>query len=117
MRILESVNILLSKWPCHKIPDRCLVIGGVSLRICSRCFGIVVGIVVGLFLTGFGAITFDTKWEALMLVIPLLIDAGTQEAKLRVSNNLLRLATGFFGGVGGLLFLASWIKQDLGVLF
>jgi uncharacterized membrane protein len=85
---------------CHQLPSRCLWIFGSNMGLCSRCFGIFLGLfLIGVYYGIKGKIKIYWK-ISIIFVIPLLIDGITQIIGLRQSNNLLRLATGFLFGLG-----------------
>ena len=83
---------------CHRKPDRCLIIFGHRSFLCSRC----TGIVLGLMATSTFALLRITMPStiALTLTLPMLIDGFSQLFGLRISNNILRLTTGFLFAVG-----------------
>jgi len=99
----------LPKWVCHQIPERCFVINGKHMPLCSRCFGLYSSMVIG-FLTSliFNLGTLFNKKEMLIIgfiiCFPLALDGITQLFKWRESNNIIRFITGilagFFCGVG-----------------
>lgn len=83
---------------CHQRPDRSFFWRGRQIPICARCFGLTIGAVsVPLYL--------HNQYLALAMIIVMLLDGGSQALRLRESNNLLRVATGFGCaiGLGGLL--------------
>jgi uncharacterized membrane protein len=96
------------------MPSRSIVFGSWQIPVCSRCLGIILGMLVGIAIAPFGLL--HVRWYALVLTIPLFIDGGTQQMGLRVSNNFLRLITGLFFGVGMGLFVVLWVLRDIAVL-
>jgi uncharacterized membrane protein len=87
---------------CHHDPDRSVPFFGLEKYFCSRCLGIILGAVAGICLR---VLHIQIPLlVALALMIPLVVDGGTQALDLRMSNNYLRLATGFLCGLGILLF-------------
>lgn len=90
---------------CHRKPERCLTIFGRKSFLCSRCTGIVLGLIAALAFAPL-RITMPSAM-ALTLILPMLIDGFSQFFGLRVSNNLLRLATGFLFPIG---FLSLLVK-------
>ena len=86
---------------CHQLPTRCLRICGLPMGLCSRCFGIYLGLfIAGLYLTGERQMPKGIYLKSITLVTPLLIDTFTQLLKLRTSNNDMRLLTGLMFGLG-----------------
>lgn len=108
------VNFLLRKFPCHRMPERSLRIGSWQMPLCSRCFGITLGFLIGLSIGCLGY--FSSRWIGIMFLIPLLIDAGTQQMGCRTSNNALRVVTGLLGGMGVGIFLLLWCAGDITLL-
>lgn len=93
---------------CHRLPDRSLTINGYTLPICARCTGIVMGSILSIIMIYFN-ITFSIM-TCLILLIPLIVDGGTQYLNYRLSNNSLRLATGILFGIGYIPLLNSFIQ-------
>ena len=84
---------------CHQLDARSFYIDGFKMAVCSRCFGIYLGIF-------FGAILYPILPKKnlhprllLIFLFPLALDGGTQLLGLRTSNNSLRLFTGLLFGI------------------
>jgi uncharacterized membrane protein len=84
---------------------------GLEIRLCSRCSGYVMGLIFALIglrvldLSNFFSLTI--YYQILFsstLSIPMICDWLTQSWGLRNSNNQIRLITGFFLGIGTLLY-------------
>lgn len=80
--------------------------GRTKLYLCSRCSGMILGIVMSIFFTHLVQQIFDAKFssEVALLItiifpIPGLIDWGTQKLSSRTSTTESRLLTGFIIGV------------------
>ncbi|MEI7999021.1 MAG: DUF2085 domain-containing protein [Candidatus Omnitrophota bacterium] len=115
LRSSIAVFDVLFRWfPCHRMPSRSIVLGSWHVPVCSRCFGIILGLPVGIAIASLGFL--HIRWYALILTVPLFIDGGTQQMGMRVSNNLLRLMTGWLFGVGMGLFVILWILRDIAVI-
>lgn len=93
---------------CHGIPERCLVVFGSTMPVCSRCIGIYAGAIVGI-----GAALLLRRRlpgiVAALAVLPLAIDGVTQALGIRESTNAIRFATGFVAGAA----LLCWVIQSL----
>ena len=89
---------------CHRIPNRCLTIHGKTMPICSRCLGLIIGGIVSLFAIFFISFSYILLFLSPLLFLPLIFDGFTQLAKIRESNNILRLVTGLLAGIGIVLF-------------
>jgi len=96
---------------CHQLPSRCLWIFGSNMGLCSRCFGIYLGIfLIGIYLGIKAKIKINLKVSTIFM-IPLLIDGITQSIGLRQSDNLLRFVTGFLFGLGiGSIFYPLYFR-------
>jgi uncharacterized membrane protein len=90
---------------CHRKPERCLTILGRRSFLCSRCTGNVLGFIAAWAFALF-RITMPSAM-AFTLTLPMLIDGFSQFFGLRVSNNVIRLATGFLFPIG---FLSLLVK-------
>jgi len=80
--------------------------GRTKLYLCSRCSGMIIGIIMSIFFTHLVQQIFDTQFssEVALLItiifpIPGLIDWGTQKLLFRTSTTESRLLTGFIIGV------------------
>jgi len=80
--------------------------GRTKLYLCSRCSGMVIGIIMSIFFTHIVQQIIDTQFSsevALFIIIifpiPGLIDWGTQKLLYRTSTTESRLLTGFIIGV------------------
>jgi len=99
---------LIGSLVCHQLPDRTLWIGGYYLPVCARDTGAYVG-----FLVGYSLLPMRRKHSAgppslliiLMMLAPMVFDAGTQWIGLRTSTNEVRLFTGLLFGIGLAPFL------------
>lgn len=82
---------------CHRKPERCFNFFGMNKYLCSRCWGILFGTLIAIFLYSIG---FKVSIEyAIILMIPLIVDGFSQELKIRESNNVLRFITGILFGI------------------
>ena len=93
---------------CHQIANRSYFINGNEMPFCSRDTGLFLGLVVG-----FGAVLF-VRYRihpvlALLGLVPIGIDGGLQLVTSYVSNNPLRLITGFIAGAASAMLLAHFI--------
>ena len=95
-----------------------------SLRICSRCFGVVIGFIIFSTLTVFLPLQFFTRLQlhfqilfCVSLALPAIFDWVTQTWNLRESNNKIRMITGLLEA-GGAVFLwlipiLLWVKISI----
>lgn len=77
---------------CHHLSDRSIHFFGIERVLCARCFGVLIGFFIGLFLFFIGIRV--PLVIALIMISPLIIDGFTQLFELRESNNFLRFSSG-----------------------
>ncbi len=80
--------------------------GRTKIYLCSRCSGMVIGIILSVFFTHLFQIIVNPQFSSelafiviIIFPIPGLIDWGTQKLLLRISTTETRLFTGFFIGI------------------
>ena len=93
---------------CHQIADRSFHIEGYPLAVCSRCFGIYSGYVLGLVVYPFSRPLTRTEtprriWLLLALA-PLAIDFAGDWAGVFDNTMLSRALTGLMAGAAGAFF-------------
>jgi uncharacterized membrane protein len=102
---------------CHQKAERCFLIFGHPMAVCSRCFAVYSSfLTVGL---AFGAWRSLTKrrwveiplWSMGVLALPMALDGLTQLAGLRESTQLLRTITGTLVGAGMGLFVYPFLGR------
>ena len=96
---------------CNQLPKRCLFIYTSPMALCARCFFIY----LALFITGIVLLKNKINkiyWRiSLILILPCIIDGGTQYLGFRLSNNVLRSITGGLAGIGlGLIFFPLYFR-------
>ena len=87
---------------CHQLPERTLWVGGHYLPVCARDTGAYMGLLLGYFLLPLRrkeAVGPPNLWITSLLIMPMILDAGTQWIGLRTSTNELRLFTGLSFGI------------------
>ncbi len=85
---------------CHHLPERSIKFFGIEKYLCSRCFGLVVGLIIGLL---FKYLITPIPFSAgIILMLPLIIDGATQFFGWRKSNNFLRFTTGILFSFGAM---------------
>lgn len=81
---------------CNKKPNRAPKLFGHPFILCWRCTGILIGGIISMM------VPLSRNYLLfLFLVLPLLIDYGTQWLKWRESTNILRAITGVLCGFAG----------------
>lgn len=94
---------ILFRVMCHGLESRCLILWDTPMPICSRCFAIYGGILLGV--VAFAAISALRSRPLPLaglaaLVVPLALDGISQAAGFRESVNELRTLTGLLAGSG-----------------
>ena len=82
---------------CHRRKDRSIPFFGLEKIFCSRCIGMLLGVIGGVSLIVIGQKIPLAIGVALCL--PLIVDGFSQLLGYRESNNLIRLITGFLFGL------------------
>ncbi len=99
---IQSVVYRIAQYiGCHQRSDRSYSFGGRQFPICARCLGLLIGLPLPL-------VCRINVAAAIVCLLPLLLDGGTQALRFRESVNWLRLVTGavFSLGFGSLLLIA-----------
>ena len=109
---IKQLIALVPRMLCHRMPERSFKINGKPFLVCARCTGIYYGFFFAslFFFAVYGFFNATLRlFFALLFFVPEAIDGGTQLLGWRKSNNLLRLVTGFFAGMGiAYLFYGSF---------
>ena len=111
--VLKKMN--LTKYICHRIPERSFFIKGHQFPVCARCTGFYSGLAVFLVYNYFYGMEYSLNLFVLsiILLVPAAVDGFTQLFNLRKSNNNLRFITGFAGGIGLIIFLKIVVELCL----
>lgn len=83
---------------CHRDPKRSFFYKGKQFPLCARCTGIYIGY-LSVFLMAFKLIEISLLMS-FVFIVPAVVDGTVQYYTRYESNNLIRLITGFIGGVG-----------------
>ena len=108
----------LTKYICHRKPERSFFIKGRQFPVCARCTGFYAGLIVYLIANHFYSHGYDFNmlFISMVLMIPVAVDGLTQYFGPRESTNNLRFITGFIGGVGLIIFLKIIMRWIINVL-
>lgn len=107
---------------CHQIPERCFHLWGFPLAVCSRCFGIYSGIMIGLFgfpiTKGFSSVSVPSTGLFAVLTGPILVDTLGNFLLLWETSPWLRFAIGSgWGIILPFYFIAglsdAWIRKEV----
>lgn len=96
-------------WGCHQLPERSFFYHGYQFPVCARCTGIVIGYLIALLQLIF-KISIPIQ-VCIIMVIPMAIDGMLQLFTSYTSNNLKRLFTGIFSGIGFLQLIINIISH------
>ena len=94
------------KYMCHRKPERSFHIKNHQFPVCARCSGFYTGLAVYLVLNYIKPHPYNL-WIlifSLAAMIPASVDGLSQYFGPRESTNTLRFITGFFGGIGLIIF-------------
>lgn len=108
---MEVYNI--SKYFCHRIPERTFKIKNTYFPVCSRCTGIYIAAFSYFVFVYFVYVQYsiETMLLSISMITPTFLDGITQFLGYRESNNTLRFTTGILAGIGiGILFKTlKWV--------
>jgi uncharacterized membrane protein len=87
---------------CHHMKERTFPFFGLEKYFCSRCLGIIFGLLIMSLLLFFYKSLQINIFFGFLMMLPLILDGGTQFFNFRTSNNFLRFCTGilFCMGIG-----------------
>jgi uncharacterized membrane protein len=120
--ILKLANCVMdmniTKFFCHRLPERSFFIKGHQFPVCARCTGFYTGLIIYLIANLFYKHPYDLGmlFISMLLMVPAAIDGITQYFGPRESTNNLRFITGFIGGVGLIIFIKIILRWILNVL-
>ena len=93
---------------CHRMPERSFFFNGKQFPICARCTGIMCGYIIAIICLLF--VISYTSLASILLLVPMVIDGTGQLYNKWKSTNSRRFITGFFAGVGIILFIVNLTK-------
>jgi uncharacterized membrane protein len=99
---------------CHQIAARSYYLNGNELPICSRDFGLSIGLLAGM-VVGLLYVRRINPMILAMGILPILIDGGLQSVSSYQSNNTLRIITGIVAGIATALLLCEFAARYLEV--
>jgi uncharacterized membrane protein len=99
---------------CHGRSERCLSYSDYEFPLCARCTGIYLGFVTALLIEMINGLPSPNLLPLyIVLGLPAAVDGTTQLIHERESTNLIRIVTGFTGGIG-LMLLFRTVKLSAG---
>jgi uncharacterized membrane protein len=106
---VSSPTYKFCSYICHQIPARTFFLGNQPLAVCSRCFGIYLGLFGGFILYPFLRPIQESEplpriWLFLAM-IPMLVDWSLGFFEIWENNHLSRFLTGLILGVACAVFI------------
>jgi uncharacterized membrane protein len=105
---------------CHQIPARSFFVGTETFAVCSRCFGIYLGLFFGFVLYFFLRPIEETepfpRFWLFLAMIPMLIDWSLGFFEIWENNHLSRFLTGLILGAACAIFLVPALVEILRLL-
>lgn len=107
--ISDNVRIV-SRFFCHRIPERTFQIKGRYFPVCSRCTGLYIGAFLYFIYVYFNYVNYSLLLIliAVLITLPTILDGLTQFIASRESNNFLRFSTGLSGGIGFAILIKAF---------
>lgn len=102
---------------CHQIPSRSLILNGVVMNVCSRCFGIYLSLFVGLIILPMGGIQrkfYSRHWAIRGIVITLaliVVDFVGNLFGFWMNTSISRILLGVVFGLSLAWLLAGELNQ------
>ncbi|HIJ00395.1 MAG: hypothetical protein PWQ88_654 [Candidatus Methanomethylophilaceae archaeon] len=101
---------------CHQKESRSILINGNQMPICARDAGIVFGLFLGFLISGL--LKRRVPWVVvLIMLVPILLDGGTQLVTNYESTNFIRLITGLLSGTAlafGMMLIFDSMVNEVG---
>ena len=109
----------LTKYICHRKPERSFFFRGHQFPVCARCTGFYISGISTMIFLKLTEIDYNylTLVIGILLLIPCAIDGGVQLFQDYESNNTKRLITGLTGGIGAILVYASLFYLMFGITY
>jgi uncharacterized membrane protein len=98
---------------CHQNPDKSFVINNLQFLVCSRCFGIYLGLIIASILS---IIKFSKKIKLkflLVSVLPIISDIIFYQVGFYSYNKILSMITGIIFGTITFLFIFEVITESV----
>lgn len=83
---------------CHSKPERSFYFKGRQFPICARCTGVLLGWMIGIIYCIFSEV--PKVYITVLILFPLIFDGTMQSLRKKESNNIKRIITGIFFGMG-----------------
>jgi uncharacterized membrane protein len=100
---------------CHQIPDRSFFIAGEQFGVCSRCFGVYLGLVAGFLIyplwRSVGELEPLPKLWLFLSLVPITIDWSLTIFHIWENTHLSRFLTGFILGIACATYIVPAIVE------
>lgn len=100
---------------CHQIPERSLAFYGYPMAVCSRCFGVYFGLVVGVVIYPLWRPVDETepvrRFWLLLSLIPMTIDWSLTAFGIWENTHLSRFITGLILGIACATFIVPAVVE------
>ena len=100
---------------CHQIPERSFYIAGHQFAVCSRCFGVYFGLIVGFvvypFIRSFDKIEPLPRIWLFLAIIPIVVDWALGFFDVWENTHLSRFVTGLILGAACGIFIVPAIVE------
>ena len=100
---------------CHQIPDRSFFLAGEQFGVCSRCFGVYLGLVVGFLIYPLWRSVSDLeplpKFWLFLSLVPITIDWSLTILHIWDNTHLSRFLTGLILGIACATYIVPAIVE------
>ena len=100
---------------CHQIPDRSLHIAGHPMAVCSRCFGVYLGLLVGIaaypLVRPIDEIEPFPRFLLFVSLIPITVDWSLTVFGVWENTHVTRVITGAILGIGCSIFIVPALVE------
>ena len=102
---------------CHQMPERSLHLAGHQLAVCSRCFGVYLGLLVGILVyplwRSVDEIEAIPRFWLFLSLIPIAVDWSLTVFGIWENTHLSRFLTGFILGAACATFIVPALVEIL----
>lgn len=129
LQSIAGMIMLVYRTTCHQLPERTLFVFGYQMTVCSRCFAIYTGALIGclafiqlrkklkiwdikyFILFGCVPMAIDGFAQLFSFPIPRTIDATGQLVWMIESTQELRIITGLIFGLASMLYVLPYLEE------
>ena len=100
---------------CHQIPDRSLHLAGHPMAVCSRCFGVYLGLLVGIaaypLIRPIDEIEPLPRFWLFVSLVPITVDWSLTVFGIWENTHLTRVITGMILGIACAIFIVPALVE------